>query len=487
MSYPIPLAVLILFALFWLAGPNVADRNTNLASTLFSCVYVGAVHGFILPRLQYQRRLHWIIAILTGVVLAGLLEISPTYPASMMFALALIVVSSTASLAGRWPTYLFVSFFILMMTFEQDTELGRQIVSLGWGASMIIACSIITEIVLRLESMVVVKIKRLEAINKIARIITSSLELDQIIPTLNQAIHESIEADSHFLALVEGETLHLQWFYDDGQLFPEMDVPIEGSVSSWVVRNNRSLLLRNLPVEGRSLGVDTRTVGKDRLSLSWIGTPLTANQQVIGIVALASYRQNAFHQEDLDLLESVAQQTAIVLDNAYHHAEAVDQARRDSMTQVFNHAYFLSQLNDLAADCDCQPLSLMMLDIDYFKMFNDTYGHQAGDLALKEVVACIKSCLRASDTIGRWGGEEFAVLLTNTLGSQAHLAARRIQEAISRAHVTTKNGVELPLPTLSIGIAVYPTETTNLEALVHVADQRMYEAKRQGRNQAICE
>ncbi len=489
MVLPVPLVSLVLFLLFWLPDFNFAantnQRNLELASGLIGCVYIGLVHGGMLPRLQARTWLHWLLAVLDAVILNLLLLLSPSFPPTMMYALVIITILSGASLAGRWPTYLFLLFFRFILIFQPNTETGRLIGGLTWGGSLVITGVAITEIVLRLEDLVVAKMKRLEAINQIARIISATIEKDEIIPRLNQAIHEAIDADSHFLALVEGDTLHLQWFYDENQLFPAVSIPIKGTLSQWVVQNKKSLRLRNVPKEGPRYGMDSSTVGTERMSLSWIGTPLTTNQEVIGIVALASYRTNAFHPEDLELLESVAQQAAMVLDNANHHSEAVDQSRRDSMTQVLNHAYFLSKFTDYTADERLHPLSLMMVDIDYFKLFNDTYGHLTGDVALKEVVACLRQSVRSTDLIGRWGGEEFVILLPNTHAKDADLAAARIHNLVSVKTILSTSGEPLPLPTVSIGIAELPDETTLLEVLVHLADQRMYAAKRKGRNQTV--
>ena len=487
MTNPVPWAVAALFLFYWFTEWRNPDQLFNLITAFLCCAYIGIMYGVALPRWKDRHTIHWWIAVLNSLVLGSLLELNTSYPAPMMLALIMIVVSSTASLAGRWPTFTFMALFLLVMTVQKDTVLGRQITGIGWSGGLVVATALVTEIIIRLEMLITEKIKRLEAINKIARIISSSIEFEEIVPRLNQAIHETIEADSHFLGLVKGDKLEIQWFYDEGQFFPTTEVPLEGTLSAWVVNNHTSLLLNNLPKEGPKYGMDTKTVGKEKLSQSWIGTPLTANQQVIGIVALASYHKFAFQTEDLELLESVAQQAAMVLDNAYHHAEAVERSRRDSMTQVFNHEYLLTCLQTHIKDPKLQPFSVMMVDVDFFKPFNDTHGHLIGDLALKEVVNCLRCCLRETDSIGRWGGEEFCVLLPNTTASQAVAAAARVHELVNCTSITLASGNKLPLPTISVGVVQYPTDASKLDDLVHLADQRMYEAKRRGRKQTVAD
>ncbi len=153
----------------------------------------------------------------------------------------------------------------------------------------------------------------------------------------------------------------------------------------------------------------------------------------------------------------------------------------DSLTGTFNRGYFLS-----AAKNENQRskryghhLSLLMLDIDNFKSVNDTYGHDVGDEALKSTVATILQVLRTEDTLGRFGGEEFIVLLPETSAARAEPVAQRIRQMVAEIVMETEQG---PLSfTISIGIAEV-RDNEEIEAILKRADSALYEAKKNGRN-----
>jgi len=260
---------------------------------------------------------------------------------------------------------------------------------------------------------------------------------------------------------------------------------LKGSLAGWVIENKRSLLLNDLPVQVEELGLNSVTLGQPYTSLSWIGTPMMASNHIIGIMAAACYQRNAFDEGDLDMLENLAHQAALVIDNANHHAEVKEQSHLDSLTQVYNHGHFLQLLNNhiQRARLSNSFLSLIMLDVDYFKDYNDRYGHLVGDQALVQVVKAVCGNVRSSDVVGRWGGEEFAVLLHDTDSQQALEVAQRIRISLSERTMETPEGDILPVPTVSQGIAVYPDEAREPQALIHRADQRLYRAKARGRDQ----
>jgi diguanylate cyclase (GGDEF)-like protein len=207
--------------------------------------------------------------------------------------------------------------------------------------------------------------------------------------------------------------------------------------------------------------------------------------QINGVIAVGSYKSNNFDRTDLELLENLGQQAALALDNAKHHANVEAQSHLDSLTGVFNHGYLLEILNREAArePLDHTPLSLIMLDIDYFKHYNDNYGHLVGDQVLTLLTDAIRTHIDSNDAIGRWGGEEFAIILANTSGPQALVVAERIRQTMSNLSLQGRDGKHLPVPTVSQGIAVFPQETDDVNRLIDLADQRLYLAKARGRDQ----
>lgn len=153
----------------------------------------------------------------------------------------------------------------------------------------------------------------------------------------------------------------------------------------------------------------------------------------------------------------------------------------DPLTHLYNRRHFENLIeNEFAGSARYKyPATCLMIDVDYFKRVNDEYGHRTGDIVLKEISLIIKSCMRKVDTVARWGGEEFVVLLPRTKKEDARIAAERILKAISEYKFT---GINKQV-TVSIGIANIPDPSIDTaEKLVDASDTAMYEAKRKGRN-----
>jgi diguanylate cyclase len=165
------------------------------------------------------------------------------------------------------------------------------------------------------------------------------------------------------------------------------------------------------------------------------------------------------------------------------------EARTDGLTGIANRKVFDSALRDatrLAAD-KSEHLSLLMLDIDFFKRFNDTYGHQMGDQVLKLVARTLQTCVRPEDTVARYGGEEFAAILPATAMRAAASVAERIRTTVASKRITNRrSGTELGRIPLSIGVAEYALGESVAE-MIQRADKSLYMAKRLGRNQVVCQ
>jgi diguanylate cyclase (GGDEF)-like protein len=301
---------------------------------------------------------------------------------------------------------------------------------------------------------------------------------------LNATILDTIEADTYFIGILKDDEIQLDLFYDDGEFFNGIRVPIEGSLSSWVINNQKALFLPDLREDVQLAGVKDQVIGKEKTSLSWIGVPLRA-PNITGVMALASYKPNAFDLADMELLSSLAQHVTLALDNTLRHAQVEEQARLDSLTGVYNHGYFLKRLAEQAEEsAETQaPLSLIMLDIDYFKQYNDTYGHLVGDQILNSLCVAIKQHIKQGDAVGRWGGEEFIISLPNATGEQARQVAKRISETMALLRVVDREQKAIPVPTVSQGIAMYPNEADEIYRLIDLADRQLYIAKERGRNQ----
>jgi len=191
-------------------------------------------------------------------------------------------------------------------------------------------------------------------------------------------------------------------------------------------------------------------------------------------------------------------QIRIIVDKVVERRELQQRAREaeyykelsrlDSLTGIFNHTVIHQLLEAEIARAERYGLnlSLLMVDIDHFKRYNDTYGHPVGDQILRELVALLRRSCRSSDLIGRYGGEEFCIIAPQTDKMEALLLGERLVETVSKAEFLIKGPEELSLNiTISVGIASYPQDATDKETLLLRADKALYRAKHLGRNRAV--
>lgn len=331
--------------------------------------------------------------------------------------------------------------------------------------------------------------ERLQVLNEVAKAIGSTIELDHLLEMIYEQVSRVISTDTYFVALAQNgnQVLEFRILIDNGVRYPVARVPIDQGLASWVYNSRQTLFIHNMEEEWDHLPIKPVQLGTEIISQSWLGCPLIARNGVIGVLAIASYRPNAFSAEDSSLLNNLATQAALALDNAWQHAAVKEQAQRDSLTGVYNHGYFLNRLEVEVEKSiqNNQPVSLIMLDVDYFKNYNDLYGHVIGDEVLKLFGQAIQSSAKDTDVVGRWGGEEFAIALPGKNSLQALDIARNIRESMKKINLFSKHGEHIPYPTVSQGIATLPDHACDTAELVDVADSALYEAKSAGRNQIV--
>lgn len=211
-----------------------------------------------------------------------------------------------------------------------------------------------------------------------------------------------------------------------------------------------------------------------------IVVPLRVKGRVVGLIILGEkLSEEKFNLEEIDFLQTLASIAAIAVENA----RLYELATVDMMTRLRIHHYFQTRLHEERerSKRSGQPLALLMTDVDHFKKFNDSYGHQTGDIVLKEVARILSSTVRGHDVAARYGGEEFAAILPNTEINEAMVVAERIREKVETNEVETEQGI-LKV-TISIGLAMFDSESdrSNRE-LIEKTDQALYLAKKKGRN-----
>ncbi len=455
---------------------------------LIGAIYTGVLFYVGLRFIHDSPAIKWILAFSNGLVVSLAMFFEPAFASaiSLVFIFSLIILQTIV--LGRWPTYLFA--FICFLTdrfllhsLSSTTLFEYFVQSLPFPTFSVVAI----ETICRLRKVAERQLHRFKVLNMVARSVTSSLEIRQVIALLNSAIQNALDADTYYVGLIDqaGKKIHLELLYDDGEFFPPTDLPLENTLAGWVSSNRRSLLTGNLPNELPRLGIKRFVVGKPKASQSWMGTPLQTGSQLFGLVAVASYSKNEFSAEDLQLLENVAQQASMAIDNANHHTEVEAQSQLDSLTKALNHGSFIKTLEEKIIDSQVShlPTSLIMLDIDKFKDYNDNYGHLVGDQVLSRLTEVIRGHIRDTDLVGRWGGEEFCIALPGADADRALSIARRVQQSMSEIVFIARDGSPIPAPTVSQGISVYPGDGEDTFTLIDIADQRLYTAKNRGRNE----
>lgn len=216
-----------------------------------------------------------------------------------------------------------------------------------------------------------------------------------------------------------------------------------------------------------------------------LSIPFIREGKVTGILTVLN-KEDGFTQGDIDTLLTLAIHSTLAVENARFLEETERMAVTDGLTGLYNHKEFQKRLAEEVERGTRygKEFSLLMMDIDHFKVFNDTHGHPVGDAILKEIVKITKKCIRTVDIAARYGGEEFAIVLPETNSEGGKIVAERIRQSISDSHFQTPGGSRAHL-SVSIGISLFPADASKREELIIAADEALYFAKKAGRNR-IC-
>lgn len=263
-------------------------------------------------------------------------------------------------------------------------------------------------------------------------------------------------------------------FSPDDQLQPEENAI---GLAEWCLRNRRSLRIDNVQREAGAYGY--RWLTEQLPYRSWLGVPLEVDRRPLGIISIASAETAAFSEQDEEMLRTLGQQVVSALENA----RLFELATIDGLTRLLNSRYLRQKLAEEfeRAVSSRGQLAVVMVDIDHFKKINDTHGHEVGNEVLQHLAMLLRGNLRDSDVAGRYGGEEFMLLLPNTPAQAAFDVSERLRHTIETTVVETDAG---PISiTASLGVSHYPSMPSGeADTLVEHADRALYESKRGGRN-----
>jgi diguanylate cyclase (GGDEF)-like protein len=312
----------------------------------------------------------------------------------------------------------------------------------------------------------------------ISNAVASSLDLDQILKNVIQLLKESFGYTYLSIYLLDGDTLHLgaQLGYPADMLIRE--IPITKGVIGRTARSRQTQLVRDVRADSDFLrgSYEVR---------SEIAVPLIKEGNVLGVLNVESNNHTPPGENDASLLNTLAGTVAIAIDNARMHADVKRMAMTDVISGLSNRRAFdeILEAEIVRASRYHQQLSLIILDLDSFKEYNDKWGHPAGDVRLREVADLLRLTVREPDVAARYGGEEFAVILPNTSKPGAVKLAERLRYAAEKS-APSVTGAKTPVPgyTISLGVATFPDDATSIEELLLMADNAELMAKRLGKN-----
>jgi diguanylate cyclase (GGDEF)-like protein len=219
---------------------------------------------------------------------------------------------------------------------------------------------------------------------------------------------------------------------------------------------------------------------------SAIIAPLVFEGSESGVLRINSSKKDAFTVDDLRLLQILAELVSTALTNSLLYARTEELAIHDSLTGLYVHRYFKERLVEecmRTLSAAGRSFTLILLDLDRFKKFNDTHGHASGDIVLQKIGQLIRSLVGTQGLVARYGGEEFAVILPASNKADALRLAETIRERTEHLAITIRERDHYL--TLSGGVAEFPQEARTEEELIHAADRALYQAKGKGRNR-IC-
>lgn len=343
-------------------------------------------------------------------------------------------------------------FGLIEMEFEDGTTVNMEFLSLMKILSSQISLKL-QNIVLNEQSKINVDFH--DSMKNIAKIIETQYELNYIVPLIGEMLDRFISDHLIYVFLKQDGEFRLVWpkACKDERIYE---------------------VLRELTPETEYILTNNDKIG---------AFPLTSEGEITGCIVARS-TLDKLSKRDISYLEQLTRQSAITINRANTYSKVLQYATLDALTNLNNRRQFETRLKQEIAITKRQnnPLCAMMIDIDFFKKVNDTYGHASGDEVLRTVASVIKAQLRESDIPARYGGEEFAVLLPYTHIEEAKIVGERLRKAVEE---TTVQLDDLTINvTISMGLAEFTQDETG-EELFERADKALYEAKESGRNR-VC-
>jgi len=323
-------------------------------------------------------------------------------------------------------------------------------------------------------------VRELTVFHEIGKALTSTLDLTRVLETIMEQISTLFKPDTWSLLLLDSKTKELHFEIAVGtaaEKLKEVRLKLGEGVAGWVAQQGESLFVADANVDTRfSPRVDQITRMETRTIAA---VPIKGREAVLGVIEIINTpRALKFGQEEMFMLQALGDYAAIAIENARHVQRIHELTITDDLTKLFNsrHLHNVLEAEIYRSSRYGYEFSLVFLDLDHFKMVNDTHGHLVGSKLLAQVGQLIKDHLRMIDFAFRYGGDEFVVLLPQTGKHASMNVARRLHRLIGDAIFMREEGLNLKI-TASFGLASFPSDARTKNELVRLADEAMYLVK----------
>ena len=317
----------------------------------------------------------------------------------------------------------------------------------------------------------------------LSTMLLSSLDQSEVFARATSLLKDIVDYDAMDIRLVDEATRELVCIYSrdaNTEQIGDFRLSVDEGVSGWVVRHNQAQLVNDMARDPRIVQVPGTEEEEPQASII---VPLNVRGKVTGVLCLDRLDGRIFEERELEPAILCANLVAIAIQNARTYEEMERQAISDGLTGLHNYRHFHESLKGEVSRADRygESFCLLMMDLDRFKLVNDTIGHQKGDDVLRAVAGVLRSCSRGSDHLARYGGEEFAVILPRTTLDEATALAERIRTSVGKLD---PGHPDLHVA-MSIGIAAYPESATDSDGVLGAADAALLRAKAAGRDR-VC-
>jgi len=326
--------------------------------------------------------------------------------------------------------------------------------------------------------------RELNFYEEMSKTLTSSLELDKILTKIMKNAKEMTKAEAWSVLLVDDETGELVLEKTEGKKRRDIQkfrLKVGEGIAGWVAQKGIPIVVPDVSQDERFFGNLDKDIHFKAKSLMCV--PIKTKEQVVGVLNMVKTTGEPFTREDLDLLMRLVDQTAIAIERASLYQKMTELAITDDLTKLFNTRYLnrTIEMEIQRSNRYHTSVSLIFMDIDYFKQINDRYGHLVGSKVLVELGQLLIKSLRTVDTVARYGGDEFVIVLPQTSSDVAFQIAERIRKAVEQKVFLKKEGYSLKI-SASFGLASYPGSAKSRDDLMRLADEAMYKVKHQTRN-----